>query len=226
MTNLEKLQELVGAHVDDEWGPQTKAAVCASLGLPVDSTTKDIQEKVGAVVDGLVGQNTIACILAYLEPAEFSDDSIPALLIKIAKGELGTREEGKNTGRKVREYQGADWLDGTGYAWCASFICWLFLKASEQIELPFARPRTASAFGFEEYAKQEGLKLTKNPKKIKAGEIVIFSFSHIGIAIADSSGGYVSTVEGNTNKAGSREGDGVYQKTRELSLIRSSISLE
>jgi hypothetical protein len=226
MTNLETLQKLVGTKVDNDWGPKTKAAVLVKLNLSHDTSDKQLQKHVGAIVDGDIGQNTIACILAHLKPAKFNKDSIAALVIQIAKGELGAREEGRNTGRKVRQYQAADWLDGTGYAWCASFICYLIQKAGEQIELPFKRPRTALAYGFSDWAKEEGLKVTSKPKSIKAGEIVIFTFSHIGIAIADSSGGYVTTIEGNTNQAGSREGDGVYQKTRALSLIKASISLE
>jgi hypothetical protein len=59
---------------------------------------------------------------------------------------------------------------------------------------------------------------------IKAGDIVIFTFSHIGIATsAPDKKGNVETIEGNTNGAGSREGDGVYRKTRHVSKIRSRI---
>jgi hypothetical protein len=53
---------------------------------------------------------------------------------------------------------------------------------------------------------------------------VIFKFSHIGIAVSSpNKDGNVITVEGNTDSAGSREGGGVYLKTRNLSKIRSRI---
>jgi hypothetical protein len=56
------------------------------------------------------------------------------------------------------------------------------------------------------------------------GDIVIFTFSHIGIAVSEpDEKGNVKTVEGNTDKAGSREGGGVYLKTRNISKIRSRI---
>jgi hypothetical protein len=59
---------------------------------------------------------------------------------------------------------------------------------------------------------------------IKAGDVVIFTFSHIGIALGSpDKKGNVPTVEGNTNGAGSREGDGVYRKVRHVSKIRSRI---
>ena len=59
-----------------------------------------------------------------------------------------------------------------------------------------------------------------------AGDIVVFSFSHIGLAVADvDSSGYVKTIEGNTNGAGSREGGSVLEKNRHVSKIRSRIRI-
>jgi hypothetical protein len=56
------------------------------------------------------------------------------------------------------------------------------------------------------------------------GDLVIFTFSHIGIAVSSPDKmGNLATVEGNTDSAGSREGGGVYFKTRNLSKIRSRI---
>ena len=54
----------------------------------------------------------------------------------------------------------------------------------------------------------------------------MFSFSHIGIAVKDiDSSGYVTTIEGNTNGAGSREGGSVLEKKRHVSKIRSRIRI-
>jgi hypothetical protein len=53
---------------------------------------------------------------------------------------------------------------------------------------------------------------------------VVFTFSHIGIAVSPpDEDGNVATVEGNTDAAGSREGGGVYRKSRHVSKIRSRI---
>ena len=58
----------------------------------------------------------------------------------------------------------------------------------------------------------------------KSGDIVVFTFSHIGIAVSSpDDDGNIATVEGNTDSAGSREGGGVYLKSRHLSKIRSRI---
>lgn len=56
------------------------------------------------------------------------------------------------------------------------------------------------------------------------GDIVVFSFSHIGIveSLGDNS---LGTIEGNTNEEGSREGKEVARKTRSKSIVRALIRL-
>ena len=73
----------------------------------------------------------------------------------------------------------------------------------------------------------KGIELRKPTNEdIKAGDIVVFTFSHIGIAVKDvDSSGYVVTIEGNTNGAGSREGGSVLEKKRHVSKIRSRIRI-
>jgi hypothetical protein len=154
-------------------------------------------------------------------------------LIEILKGEEGVRESpaNSNRGKRVEEYQAATWLQGSGWAWCAAFICWGIKKLDEESPLPFPRPQTAGAWDFERWAREDAgptVKLYKPRKSttpIKAGDIIIFTFSHIGLAIEDEKGGYVRTVEGNTSTSGSREGGGVYVQRRALSLVRSHIRL-
>ena len=64
----------------------------------------------------------------------------------------------------------------------------------------------------------------------KAGDIVVFAFSHVGIVIEDQLPGkdYIVTVEGNTNGKGERDsvsGDGVWRKTRKTNLVKNYIRL-
>ena len=61
---------------------------------------------------------------------------------------------------------------------------------------------------------------------IKRGDIVVFNFSHIGLAVGGIDRGYIPTVEGNSNPRGSREGGGVYRLNRPIGKIRSRIRLE
>lgn len=182
---------------------------------------------------GLPGAGTLKAYEAYLAATRstpaggIAPASPTARLISILTAEEGVREvpADSNRGKRVEEYQAATWLEGTGWAWCAAFMCWGIKKLGEEMPLPFERPRTAAAWGFEDWARDQKLKLYKPRATIQAGDIVMFTFSHIGLAIADEKGGSVKTVEGNTNKSGSREGGGVYVQTRAVSLIRSHIRL-
>ena len=145
----------------------------------------------------------------------------------IAESQVGVRETKKNGGAKIAEYQRATWLPVGPWAWCAAFVCWCVRAAMGADRYTFPRPETAGAWDFEKWclSVDDSVKLRKPHKNdIRRGDIVIFSFSHIGIVVADiDEDGMVLTVEGNTNPDGVREGDGVYRKKRHASKIRSVI---
>lgn len=157
--------------------------------------------------------------------------SMPHRMVAIASREIGVKEEGgNNRGSKIREYQKATWLDPGAWPWCAAWICWVVKEALTGYRAPqdFERPRTAGAWDFERWAMEDAgqsVTLRKPAADIQAGDIVCFTFSHIGLAISAPKDGYLNTIEGNTNGGGDREGDGVYAKKRPVSKIRSSIRL-
>lgn len=154
-------------------------------------------------------------------------------ICRIAKGEIGVEEiDGTNCGKRVNEYKAATNLPpNESWPWCAAFVCWVVreaIKAAKvQEKATFKRPTTAGAWDFERWSlAQDNSTQTKKPAgmDIEAGDIVIFTFSHIGIALtAPDKGGYIVTVEGNTDDAGSREGGGVFKKLRHVGKIRSRI---
>lgn len=158
---------------------------------------------------------------------------LAAQLVALAKKEVGVEEiDGTNKGPRVDEYKSATNLPPKeSWPWCAAFVCWLVreaMKGSEGINYTFKRPTTAGAWDFENWSlKQDDSTNTKRSPgdDIKAGDIVIFKFSHIGLAISNAykDTQNVDTVEGNTDAAGSREGGGVFKKTRKLSQIKTRI---
>ena len=167
-----------------------------------------------------------------------SRPKLPSAIVAAAKSCVGIHETGgNNKGPELQKFFDSDWYDPNGdkpgddgYAWCAAFVCWCVQEAMRQTGVKetatFKAPRTPGAWDFERWSlSQDESTWTRKPHKndIKAGDIVIFTFSHIGIAVSDARGNYVTTIEGNTNGVGSREGDGVYEKTRMLSQIRSRI---
>jgi hypothetical protein len=170
-------------------------------------------------------------------------------LINIATKEVGTREGAvNNTGADIVEYQGATWLQPGAWPWCAAFTCWIMREVLEdeavrdylkdyfkRSELTFAqaekvRCRDASAFGWEKWARANGLQVLPEDKLAKAGDFVVFDFSHIGLVIEDQSAvtAKIKTIEGNTNGRGDRDsesGDGVWIKEREPTLTKSYIRI-
>lgn len=193
-----------------------------------------VQKLVGVSADGADGPVTWNAILAKLSTKDVPvpKSTIAQKMVSLARDEIGVSEvDGSNCGPRVDEYKAATWLDPKyGWPWCAAFICWLVREAIYGKNVSFKRPRTAGAWDFENWAKQQsggGVELRKPTNEdIKAGDIVVFTFSHIGLAVKDvDSSGYVVTIEGNTNGVGSREGGSVLEKKRHVSKIRSRIRI-
>lgn len=154
-------------------------------------------------------------------------------LVTTALAEVGVREVGSsNRGPRVDQYQRATWLEEKDWgAWCAAFVCWTIREAMKVQGVKetkgFKRPQTAGAFDFERWSlAQDSSTQTRKPcgKDIQRGDLVIWSFSHISIALGPpDKQGMLQTVDGNTDSAGSRDGGGVYQKIRNISRVRSRI---
>jgi len=127
--------------------------------------------------------------------------------------QVGVREAtGKNDGKQVEAYLKSVKL-GKGYAWCAAYVKWVF----DQCGIPTtinAMALSAHRPGHLVYSK--GKKL----KEPKAGDVFTLYYAHLkrightGFFDKEVNSKIYRTVEGNTNAAGSREGDGVYVKYR------------
>lgn len=211
---------------------------------------KQIQRFLGIAADGIPGDQTADAVAAKLglrwdHPAISSgatvEKSFRSLLVELARKELGVLEQPKNSNRgaRVQQYQAATWLDGTGWPWCAAFICWLVREGLMQykpskVPVGFKRPETAGAWDFENWASQQrryGVsRFEATDRRIEPGDILVFTFSHIGIAETAATGtnqaSEIATIEGNTDGSGSREGGGVYRQRRKVSQVREVIRIE
>jgi hypothetical protein len=156
----------------------------------------------------------------------------------IATSQVGQKEAtGRNDGPVIRKYQSATNLNPGPWAWCAAFVCWCireWLKDPEavkwlglKVRTPEDwRPQTARAWGFDDWASKRPAttEIIDRSEQAKPGDIVMFTFSHVGIVISDN-GKSIQTVEGNTDEVGSREGGGVYFKTRSRSLVKAYVRI-
>jgi hypothetical protein len=140
-----------------------------------------------------------------------------ALRIGLAEARAGVLEEQENLSKRIKQYQGADGVPGTGYAWCASFVVWCFREARRELTetgLSAGVPTTATL------GREHGWR-RRTPKR---GDVVCLQLptgglppvdqtpDHIGIVVEVNADGSVRTVEGNV--VGASGGEGVFVMTR------------
>ncbi len=134
--------------------------------------------------------------------------------------QLHVRElTGRNDGIEVEDYLKYTGL-GKGNPWCAAFVSWCYGKACISNPMSAWSP---SMFPKKNLVYQRGSKaLTGIPQQGDTFGLYYDNLKrvgHVGFVDVWEEGSYLITVEGNTNGAGSREGDGVYRKRRLKSQI-------
>lgn len=142
--------------------------------------------------------------------------------LEIAITYLGTREQGgNNTGPEVDQFLAAVGLP-PGKPWCASFMFYCFREAAAKMGIKNPCPKSGSAVQL--YLKADPKYRVSNPtvgavyvlddaplsKWIHATDIPIWA-GHTGIVSSLIGTDVDEEISGNTNKAGSREGDTVWK---------------
>lgn len=137
--------------------------------------------------------------------------------LEIAKTQISVREAtGHNDGDQVEKYLKSIGLS-KGYSWCMAFVYWCFDQAAAKLQVANPLHRTGGVLA------QWNARPTLRVHDPEPGDIFIMDYGrglgHTGIVTAVH-GDVVDTIEGNTNGGGSREGDGVYPRTRKIKSIR------
>lgn len=143
--------------------------------------------------------------------------------VKISKGEIvgnvfrsqiGVRElTGHNDGVKVETYLRSTGL-GKGNPWCAAFVHWCFERGGVKNGITAWSPTSVNKNNIVWFNK----KFTRGPPE--QADVFSLYFPHLGrightgFVEKDLGNNMYQTVEGNTNDALSRDGDGVYRKKR------------
>jgi len=140
-------------------------------------------------------------------------------VMRIASSQVGIRERsGNNDGDAVEQYLHVTGLN-KGYAWCAAFVAWVHVHANVTTPLSAYCP---DWFNRNVVFRQN--QKTPEPFVSKPGQVFGLYFeskhrvAHVGLITGETRFNY-TTIEGNTNEAGSREGDGVYRKIRSKKSI-------
>ncbi|HYF34315.1 MAG TPA: CHAP domain-containing protein [Prosthecobacter sp.] len=204
--------------VDGDFGPMTDEAVRVFQARFSDDDAR-------MEVDGVVGPTTWGALFGAPSVPEVvtADAEILKAMLAIAVGEVGVSEDppGSNAGKKVEEYLGSVGL-GKGNPWCAAFVYWCFQKAAKDAGVENPCVKTGHVLTSWNKAKPSqritSAQAKNDPSLIKPGLVFIMDTGapggagHTGI-VEKVVAGTIYTIEGNTNKAGSREGTGVFRKT-------------
>lgn len=183
-------------------------------------------------LDGDEGPKTKSAFNAWLASlVSTSSDSIADDVVRVAKTQIGLRETSKNQGPGLAKYWTATTYP-TGYAnrepYCAAFVCWVVREACLNKVIPFSLPNSPVAYDFEKWGAanaSKGVSVLTNKSTPKPGDIfTLATASHVGI-IKSVDSLTVTTIEGNTDGSGSREGDGVYEKIRRIATIRKLVRI-
>lgn len=195
------------------FGEQTKAAVKQFQATHPDRFGNLL------IVDGIVGAITWEAL--FNEQIATNPSPATGILskaIEIAISQIGVMEEppGSNDGAMVREYLKSTNTAPRNY-WCAAFVYWCFKEAAEKLGATNPLYKTAGCLSH--WNNTKGKKITKakavnNPKLIVPGSIFIKDhgggYGHTGIVTAVN-GGFIETIEGNSNPNGSSNGIGVFR---------------
>jgi hypothetical protein len=153
----------------------------------------------------------VLCVIAV---GKCSAQSKRDCVVQTFVAQLGVREAtGHNDGVDVEKYLASCRLQ-KGNPWCAAFVNWTL----EQCNAPHRESGWAPAW----FTDKTTIALRTSGSAGYAphpGDVFGIFFpekkriAHVGF-ILQWNGDKVTTIEGNTNMAGSREGDGVYKKVR------------
>jgi hypothetical protein len=204
-----------GLAIDGVFGPATGAAVSA------------YQQSVSLPATGVVDAATYTSLVSPLANALKALPSASTLTLDIpryAQQHLDQHPRevgGQNAGPWVRTYMGG--REGPEWPWCAGFACFVLNQASAGRQMPLT-----PSFACDELAKdamKRGIFVTGGPSfdtsHLTPGALFLVrrpspqrGWHHTGIVIGVGPG-TVTTIEGNTNEAGSREGVEVSRRVRE-----------
>lgn len=159
----------------------------------------------------------VICVALVSRSVGSETSEIRGKLINSLETQLNVRETAPNRGYMVDKYLHSVGVDQPA-PWCAAFVSYNL----QQFRI--ANPGTAWS---PDYARQKDViyQPKRGGKNPLPGDVVTYYYpnlkrvGHVGFYTRKDPSGYIITIEGNTNGAGSREGDGVYKKKRELSKI-------
>ena len=180
--------------------------------------------------DGEVGAITWAALFGpdKVPHTEVATDAFLAKVLGIAAAEEEkcVREVpvNSNRGPEVNAYLKRAGVS-PGLAWCCAFVYWCFDEAAIAGRRANPMFKTAGCLAHWNNARQRGARriavadAVANPSLLQPGMVFVMAcgggLGHTGF-VESVEGGYIRTIEGNTDASMAREGGGVYRLARKL----------
>lgn len=211
----------------------SQTGIDSDFGSATDLAVKKFQTKKGLPSNGTVNRATwdalVAPLLSALSASVPAGVSFDDAVLRVAKAHL--REHpielgGDNRGPWVRTYCSGS--DGSDYLWCAGFVTFVLKQASNATGSPNPIAGSLSCDSLAYQARQSSRFVPGTAVASGAtawntlGRCQIFlvrrtstDWTHTGFSF-DGSGNTFSTIEGNTNDDGNRNGYEVCQRSRSV----------
>ena len=216
---VRRAQEWLSLHgfglvVDGDFGPATQRQVTA------------FQESRGLEAVGEVDEATTAALVhplvQLLRQRLNSSPPLGEAVLEYAHAHLAVHPRevgGQNRGPWVRAYMGG--REGADQPWCAGFATFVLRQAAQSLGVPTPIAGSASCDTLAAQGRTEGLFVAEADveyKDIPAGSLFLVrsrpgDWTHTGLVVEAREDEF-STIEGNTNDEGSREGYEVCARVR------------
>lgn len=220
----------ISISIDGDFGNETHNAVIEFQGLH------------NLKPDGIIGNLTWRQLTEPMRKAFTRIDVVSdlrSLVVLYAEQHLkaSARELNQNEGTWVRAYM--DGNEGSQWPWCVGFVQTIIDQASytqNNKDLTEYLPLTYNCDDLGNYAKKKNRfisnkdliqKIDDEPDTIEKGDIFLVcnernEWSHTGLII-DRDNDWITTIEGNSNDEGSREGYEVCQRKRNFHINKIDI---
>lgn len=197
------------------------------FGAATEKALKNFQKAHQLEVDGIAGAAVFAALSApigaVLRPLPAQGRSLGDLTVAYAEQHLAQHPRevgGANRGPWVRLYMNGN--DGAEWLWCAGFVSFVLKQAATalKIDAPLKTSFSCDRLALEAQAKKLFLDgdIEADRQKLRPGSLFLErrrtgDWKHVGIVTSVGTDTF-TTIEGNTNDEGSRNGYEVAANTR------------
>ncbi len=229
---VEKIQEWLCLHGFEHpsWG--TITSVDGDFGPATQRAVKNFQRHKGLTQSGEVNKSLFKLMSSPLKNAfegVEKQSNLRKTIVTVASKHVAENSRelyykgGGNKGPWVRSYMKGN--QGSAYAWCAGFVSSVMDQSFDLWgkNANIMAPYTWGCDQLAGYAKRENAfipyeRYRSRPSMVQAGDIFLIrktstDWIHTGI-VSKVSGDVFTTIEGNTNEGGSRNGYGTLERVR------------